>query len=88
MALFQPPPADALELERSRPLDIPPDHVQEMDEGEWYARVYRGDDVPQLTIRAVLMGSLLGFGLAFTNLYVGLMTGWGLGVAITACVIG
>jgi uncharacterized oligopeptide transporter (OPT) family protein len=58
-----------------------------MDEDEWYARVYRGDHVPQLTIRAVLVGSFLGFGLAFTNLYVGLKTGWGLGVAITACIL-
>jgi uncharacterized oligopeptide transporter (OPT) family protein len=33
------------------------------------------------------MGSLLGFLLAFTNLYVGLKTGWGLGVAITACIV-
>jgi uncharacterized oligopeptide transporter (OPT) family protein len=33
------------------------------------------------------MGSALGFLLAFTNLYIGLKTGWGLGVAITACIL-
>jgi hypothetical protein len=38
-------------------------------------------------VRAVVLGSLLGFLLAFTNLYVGLKTGWGLGVAITACIV-
>jgi OPT family oligopeptide transporter len=58
-----------------------------MTEEEWYDKVYRGDDVPQLTIRAVLMGSILGFFLAFTNLYIGLKTGWALGVAITASIL-
>ncbi|MEQ1568541.1 MAG: OPT family oligopeptide transporter [Myxococcota bacterium] len=87
MALFQSPPSTPAELERSRPLDLTPEQVQEMGEAEWYERVYRGDDVPQLTVRAVLVGSALGFVLAFTNLYVGLMTGWGLGVAITACIL-
>lgn len=33
------------------------------------------------------MGSLLGFLLAFTNLYIGLKTGWALGVAITASIL-
>ena len=87
MALFQKAPADDQELARCRPLDIPPDEVAEMDEVEWYQRAYRGDDVPQLTVRAVLMGSALGFLLAFTNLYIGLKTGWHLGVAITACIM-
>lgn len=58
-----------------------------MDEAEWYERIYRGDEVPQLTVRAVLMGAALGFLLAFTNLYIGLLTGWSLGVAITACIV-
>jgi len=87
MALFQAPPVTEADLERSRPVDVPPEEVAEMDEDAWYARVYRGDDVPQLTVRAVLMGSILGFFLAFTNLYVGLKTGWHLGVAITACIL-
>lgn len=87
MALFQRAPRTQAEVDRSRPLDIPPDKVLEMDEAEWYAKVYRGDDVPQLTVRAVLVGSALGFLLAFTNLYIGLKTGWALGVAITACIL-
>ena len=33
------------------------------------------------------MGSVLGFFLAFTNLYIGLKTGWYLGVAITAVIL-
>jgi uncharacterized oligopeptide transporter (OPT) family protein len=85
--LFQRPPQTPEELAASAPLAIPPDEVAEMDEDTWYAQAYRGDDVPQLTLRAVLMGSMLGFFLAFTNLYVGLKTGWHLGVAITACIL-
>ncbi len=56
-------------------------------EREWYENVYRGDDMPQLTMRSVIMGSILGAILSLQNLYVGLKTGWGLGVAITSCVL-
>ena len=87
MALFQKPARTPEEIARSRPLDISPTEVATLDEDEWYRRVFRGDEVPQLTLRAAVMGSLLGFLLAFTNLYVGLKTGWGLGVAITACIV-
>lgn len=87
MALFQAPARTEEEAAQGAPLGIPPDEVATFDEETWYARAYRGDHVPQLTVRAVLMGSLLGFLLAFTNLYVGLKTGWGLGVAITACIV-
>ncbi len=87
MALFQSPPKTPEEIERARPLDLPPDAVLEYDEARWYAEVYRGDDVPQLTVRSVLLGAVLGFLLAFTNLYIGLKTGWGLGVAITASIL-
>ena len=86
MALFQDPPRNQEEFEAARPLDISPDQVRDMTEAEWYEKVYRGD-APQLTLRAIGMGSLLGFLLAFTNLYIGLKTGWGLGVAITACIL-
>jgi OPT family oligopeptide transporter len=87
MALFQKAPKDPSEAAKYPPLDIAPDKVQEMDEKTWYAQVFRGEHVPQLTVRAVLVGSVLGLLLAFTNLYVGLMTGWGLGVAITASIL-
>ena len=87
MALLQPAPKTPEEVAAAAPLDIPPDQVLEMDERTWYDQIYRGEDAPQLTLRAVLMGSFLGFFLAFTNLYIGLKTGWGLGVAITACIL-
>ena len=54
---------------------------------EWYKNVYRGDSMPQLTVRSVIMGGLLGAVMCLSNLYVGLKTGWGLGVAITACIL-
>src|SRR5512145_1712564 len=58
-------------------------------ERQWYEEVYRGrgDRMPQLTWRAVLMGSVLGGVLSVTNLYIGLKAGWGFGVAITACIL-
>src|SRR5512142_2167906 len=43
--------------------------------------------MPQLTVRAVLMGMALGGVMSLSNLYVGLKTGWGLGIAITACIL-
>ena len=55
-------------------------------ERQWFRDHYRGD-MPQLTLRAVAMGSVLGAVLSLTNLYIGLKTGWGFGVAITACVL-
>ncbi|MBI3556765.1 MAG: OPT/YSL family transporter [Deltaproteobacteria bacterium] len=54
---------------------------------EWYKTVYQGDTMPQLTLRALVMGSVLGGVMSLSNLYVGLKTGWALGVAITACIL-
>ena len=59
-------------------------------ERQWFEQVYRGrgDSMRQLTWRAVIMGSLLGGILSLTNLYIGLKSGWGIGVAITRYVAG
>ncbi|MFZ2961030.1 MAG: OPT family oligopeptide transporter [Candidatus Ozemobacteraceae bacterium] len=56
-------------------------------EMNWYKNVYQGDNQPQLTLRAILMGSVLGGFMSLSNLYVGLKTGWALGVAITSCIL-
>ena len=53
----------------------------------WLERVYRGDDAPQATLRDVLMGGVIGGVMSLSNLYIGLKTGWGLGVGITACIL-
>ena len=44
-------------------------------------------DLPQLTIRSALTGMILGGILSLTNIYVGIKTGWGLGVGITSVII-
>ncbi|MFA5160868.1 MAG: OPT family oligopeptide transporter [Elusimicrobiales bacterium] len=74
-------PADAI-------YDIRPEKTACPEDAElhWYRNVYQGD-VPQLTLRAVVMGAFLGGFMALSNLYVGLKTGWALGVAITACIL-
>lgn len=58
-------------------------------ERQWFEKIYkgRGDTMRQLTVRAVVMGSVLGGVLSLTNLYIGLKAGWGFGVAITACIL-
>ncbi|AKV04646.1 Oligopeptide transporter, OPT family [Labilithrix luteola] len=86
MSFFQKPPVTPEEIEASKPLEIPPETVLGFDEAEWYARAYRHDS-PQLTFRAVAMGTVLGFFLSFTNVYIGLKTGWFLGVGLTACIL-
>ncbi|MCB2199348.1 OPT/YSL family transporter [bacterium] len=58
----------------------------EQVELNWYQNHYRGD-MRQLSWRAVIMGSFLGAIMSLSNLYIGLKTGWGFGVAITACVL-
>src|SRR5215510_2162850 len=87
------PPMDlpvAAPDQRERPLPVAgftgtPEEI----ERQWFEKVYkgRGDSMPQLTLRAVLMGSVLGGVLSLTNLYIGLKAGWGFGVAITACIL-
>ncbi|MEP0848106.1 MAG: OPT/YSL family transporter [Phycisphaerae bacterium] len=58
-------------------------------ERQWYNRCYRGrgDTIPQLTLRAVLMGGVIGMFMSLSNLYTTVKLGWAFGVAITACVI-
>ena len=62
---------------------IPEDQVERF----WFENVYQGDHVAQLTVRAVLVGALLGVVLALGHVYVSLKLGWSFGVAITACIV-
>lgn len=59
--------------------------VEERDR-DWYENVYQ-KDVPQLTARAVISGMLFGGIMSLSNLYVGLKSGWGLGVDIVAVIL-
>jgi putative OPT family oligopeptide transporter len=52
----------------------------------WLKNVYRGD-MPQLTIRSAITGVFLGGILSLTNLYIGIRTGWALGVGISSVIL-
>lgn len=52
----------------------------------WLEKVYKGN-MPQLTLRSALTGMILGGALSLTNLYVGIKTGWTLGVGITSVIL-
>ncbi len=56
-------------------------------EREWFENVYQGDRMPQLTLRAVIMGMMLGVVMCCSNVYVSLKVGWTLGVSITSCIL-
>src|SRR5207302_8942425 len=58
-------------------------------ERQWFEKIYtgRGDRQRQLTVRAVMMGGILGMLMSISNLYTTLKLGWSFGVAITACVL-
>ena len=73
-------------------LDLPIQGFQgthEEIERQWFEKIYtgRGDTQKQLTLRAVLMGGVLGMFMSISNLYTTLKLGWLFGVAITACVL-
>jgi uncharacterized oligopeptide transporter (OPT) family protein len=83
-------PAPTNETEDNFELRVEPfQGTPEEIERQWFEQVYkgRGDRMAQLTLRAVVMGSILGGILSLTNLYIGLKAGWGFGVAITACIL-
>ena len=52
----------------------------------WLENCYKGD-MPQLTLRSALTGMIIGGILSVTNLYVGIKTGWTLGIGITSVVL-
>jgi uncharacterized oligopeptide transporter (OPT) family protein len=82
--------SDTVDLNFDRPLRVDGFHGTAPEiEQQWFEEVYRGrgDVMPQLTWRAIWMGTVLGGVLSLTNLYIGLKSGWGFGVTITACIV-
>ncbi len=79
--------SDPVQYARQPIPELPPDATPEQHEQHWYEHVYQGDHVPQLTVRAVLMGAFIGMFMAMSNLYTTLKIGWAFGVAITACIL-
>lgn len=67
--------------------ELPPDATPEQKDEHWFKYVYQGDKMPQLTVRSVLMGGILGMVMSAANLYTTLSIGWAFGIAITACVL-
>ncbi len=59
----------------------------EEQDRQWFEQCYRGDSQRQLTVRAVIMGGIIGMFTGVANLYTTLRIGWSFGVSITACVI-
>jgi uncharacterized oligopeptide transporter (OPT) family protein len=55
-------------------------------ETRWLAETYR-PGVPQLTLRAIVLGMILGGVMCLSNLYVFFKTGWSMGVTITAAIL-
>ncbi len=52
----------------------------------WLKNVYKGD-MPQLNLRSAITGMILGGILSLTNLYIGIKTGWTLGVGVSSVVV-
>ena len=52
----------------------------------WLRDVYQ-PDAPNLTLRAVIVGTLIGGVMSLSNIYVFFKTGWSLGVTLTACIL-
>lgn len=66
---------------------LPADASPEEKDRHWYQTCYMGDRMPQLTVRAVVMGAVLGMLMSVSNLYTVMKVGWSFGVAITSCVL-
>ncbi|MEY4616023.1 MAG: hypothetical protein RJB66_983 [Pseudomonadota bacterium] len=70
--------------------ELTPEQIRTMTLEEkdrwWLENVYKGD-MPQLNFRSAITGMLLGCVLSMTNLYIGIKTGWTLGVGISSVVI-
>jgi len=92
--LDEPGVAPPLNRAPARSDGIPPefkplaaDATAEQKDRHWYETVYQGDRVPQLTVRAVLTGALIGMLMSIGNLYMNLKAGFVAGINITACML-
>ena len=56
-------------------------------EAAWLRDTYQPNE-PNLTLRAIVAGILIGFVMSLSNIYVFFKTGWSLGVTLTACIMG
>lgn len=61
----------------------PTDSPREID---WLKNIYQ-PNATNLTVRAVIVGMVIGAGMSLSNLYVFFKTGWSMGVTLTACIL-
>src|SRR5215467_5280621 len=52
----------------------------------WLKHVYKPDE-KQLTVRALVAGSILGGIMSIANLYIGMKVGWSVGMALTSVIL-
>lgn len=64
----------------------PREAAPDAPEKYWREHVHR-PGTPQLTVRAILVGMLIGAVMCLSNLYVFFKTGWSMGVTITAAIL-
>jgi OPT family oligopeptide transporter len=95
------PPEDEFEVEKETAAEaaaevaasptasaVPPEGLSEEEQNAWWMQhVYCGDQMRQVTFRSLFVAVFIGALMSVSNLYVGLKTGWGLPVTITAAVI-
>ncbi|MSU50178.1 MAG: OPT family oligopeptide transporter [Opitutus sp.] len=68
------------------PLSNPADLPATEREAEWLAKTYQ-PNAANLTVRAVVVGMVIGGAMCLSNLYVFFKTGWSMGVTLTACIL-
>jgi len=66
-------------------MSLPPPAAPDR-ETEWLAHTYQ-PHAANLTVRAVLVGMVIGAAMCLSNLYVFFKTGWSMGVTLTACIL-
>ncbi|KAF9271155.1 hypothetical protein BGZ74_006426, partial [Mortierella antarctica] len=69
--------------EKSTPLDGVDSNIDLSEEQDEFI-----DEPRQLTVRAVLVGSILGLVVAASNMYTGLKAGWSFGAALWGSIFG
>ncbi|MBI5381882.1 MAG: OPT/YSL family transporter [Opitutae bacterium] len=64
----------------------PPTSAPSDRESDWLQNTYRPNEA-NLTVRAVIVGMVIGAAMCLSNLYVFFKTGWSMGVTLTACIL-
>jgi OPT family oligopeptide transporter len=69
------------------PAAPPPEAPVALRDAWWRAHLYRADREPQLTVRAVLVGGVIGVLSCAASLYSCLKLGWVFGLGLTVCMV-